>query len=771
MWRSSRTSGAPPPDLPGSRLVTLAVAVVVAALLGNLLPPGPRFGFPLTLLALLAAWRGLRGTGRRLVWWGACGVLVGLAACAFAPRGLAGPAGRPVPVRFVVSVRDGWISGTRGWGTRVRVLGLERAGRREAHPRELELFVTAPVGLAQLPSPGTWWNGSGELISDPRLPLKAGYLRVKTLLLLRRHPGGSPVDRLRQAGVRVLQQSAGVDPTRLHAAGLAAALVLQRREGLQAGEVANMRRSGLVHLLSVSGLHVGLVAVLVWGALNLVGVSPSTRRWLVIAALVAFSLLAGGNAPVRRAASAGIAYLLARQLGRPLEPLPTVWAIVAGLVALEPAVVLQPGFELSAFVTLALVRWMTPFASFLHVLPQRIGQALAVALVAQAASNPLVGGYFAVVPPLGVVANLLAAPLELLLVGASLLALAVAPLSSSLGGLVLLAVAGGQWLLDRASTVGGLLSWPFPPVPVALVVLLAALGLAALTRARVALPAALLLVFGALAWMVLPGLPAPWSHRVRVLGVREGMALLVESGSTTVLVDAGRSPVDAWHELARARVRSLDALVVTHPDADHTGGAAMLVERLRVGRLCYPCALGERAEIVALRRAARLAGVEEVPLAEGQRLRLGTIDCDVLWPPPVMEGIDNDASLVARFHVGGARMLIVGDLEAAGESSLLAGGESLSAEVLQLPHHGSRTSSTPAFLAAVRPVIALAATGTHPRFAYPDPSVVQRVCALPAVMVRQGQGVASVGWGDTGPLTVGGARPVWVSRQRGADRE
>ena len=118
--------------------------------------------------------------------------------------------------------------------------------------------------------------------------------------------------------------------------------------------------------------------------------------------------------------------------------------------------------------------------------------------------------------------------------------------------------------------------------------------------------------------------------------------------------------------------------------------------------------------------------------------------------------------------VGGARILFAGDLEAAGETSVLAGGESLRAEVLQLPHHGSRTSSTPAFLAAVRPVIALAATGTHPRFAYPDPSVVQRVRALPAVTVGQGDGVASVGWGDTGPLAVGGAEAGVGLHGRGA---
>jgi competence protein ComEC len=162
-----------------------------------------------------------------------------------------------------------------------------------------------------------------------------------------------------------------------------------------------------------------------------------------------------------------------------------------------------------------------------------------------------------------------------------------------------------------------------------------------------------------------------------------------------------------------------------------------------------------------------LAGVEEIALEEGQRLRFATIDCEVLWPPPVMEGADNDASLVARFAVGGARVLIAGDLEASGERSVLARGASPRAEVLQLPHHGSRTSSTQPFLAAVGPVIALAATGTRPRFAYPDPLVVRRVRALPAVLVRQGEGEGSVAWDDAGRIAVGGARNVWVSRQRG----
>ncbi len=750
----------------GSRLIALSASAVVAIVAGNLAPPGRSWSLPLAALALLSAWRGLAVSKPRLAWWAACGALVGLAACALAPRAPAGYRARPVPVRFTVTVRDGWIAGFRGLGTRVRIGRLEAAGEALRAPRETDLYVTSQVGLAALPRPGTRWEGSGELVFDPDLPLKAGYLRVKSLIVLRPVPGGSPVDRLREAAFRSLRASAGVDPVRLRASALAAALVLERREALLEGEVASMRRSGLVHLLSVSGLHVGLVGVLAWGALALAGVRPAPRRWLTAAVLVGFALLAGGNAPVRRAATAAVAYLAARQFGRPLEPLSAVWGIVAGLSLMEPAVLVQPGFELSAFVTLALVRWITPVAAWLRVLPQRAAQTLAVALVAQGASAPLVGGYFAVVPPLGVVANLLAAPLELVLVAASLLALIAAPVWPFLGALALDVLAVGQRLLGHASSLGGLASWPFAPPGAVAAAVAVALGLVALTRVRGSKAAALLLVAATVAWMVVPVPRIGPAHEVRALGVREGMALLLRSGRDALLVDTGRAPLDAWRELARERVSRLDAVVVTHPDSDHTGGAAMILERLRVDRFCYPLALAGSAELVSLRRLARSRGIEEVPLVAGQRLAVGGVLCDLVWPPPAVSGIDNDASLAARLVVGGVRVLIAGDLEGGGEAAILARNVPVRAEILQLSHHGSRTSSSLPFLVAVRPVIALAATGARPRFGYPHPVVVRRARGIPAVVVVQSGGSVAVGWDDAGPLTVGTSAPVRVARSR-----
>ncbi|MFI5166605.1 MAG: DNA internalization-related competence protein ComEC/Rec2 [Thermoanaerobaculales bacterium] len=749
----------------GSRLVTAAASAVTAVVVGNFMPPAPGWWWPLLGLGLIAAWCGLHvPTGRR-GWWAACGVMLGLAACARAPRAPAGAVSDPLPIRFEVVARDGWSRGVRGWRTRATPVRLEWAGRWLPLPNEIEMDVTSEVGEALLPSPGTGWRGAGELVFDGERPLQVPYLRVKTLLLLSPTPRHSFVDAVREGGVRALRRAAGVDPGRLRAAGLAAAVVLGRRENLQENEVIGLRRSGLAHLLAVAGLHVAAFGVLVWGVLRLAGVRLVTRRWVLAGALVGFALLAGGNLPVRRAAVAAVAYLIARQIGRPLLPVPTVWAVVGGLAILDPATVLQPAFQLTATVTLALVRWTGVVANWTR-LPLRLAQTVAVALVAQVASAPIIGHHFANVPPLGLVANLAAAPLALLLVGGSMLALLASTCSAWLGGLFLVVVAESQRLLDMAATVGGLVSLPFPPLPTVLALAFAVGAGVALTRSRWASGAALLLAVASGAWIAWPAAAAHRVNELRFLGVREGMALLVRSGAAAILVDTGRSGSEAWRELARERVHRLDALVLTHPDADHIGGAATLLDRMPVVRLAFPRALGDSGQIVTLRRIARRRGIEEVPLERGQRAALGGIACDVFWPPSVMGGVDNDASLVARLTLGAVRLLVTGDLEARGEAALLGSGALLRAEVLQLPHHGSRTSSTAGFLSAVKPLVALAVTGTRPRFAYPDAVVVHRVMAVPAVVVAQAAGAVWVAWAGSGPIVVGCEPPVFVPLRR-----
>ncbi len=758
MPRSSPSSAA---ERPGGALVLLAAASLAAAGLGNLAPPERGLGVPLLVLGALAAACAVRRHPGGRAWWAACGFLLGSAACALAPRCPAGTR-QGLPVRFVVRVRDAWMASPTGWRTRVKAIALEGATGSIRHPAELAFSLGGGAALADLPPPGSLVSGAGELAGRPGLPLARPVLRAKSVLLLRELPGRLNVDRLREAGVRELEGAAGVDPGRIHAAGLAAALCLGRVEGLLGGEMDSLRRSGLVHIIAVSGMNVGMVAAMAWAVMALLRVPPWWRRWALVPVVIAFAAMAGGDAPVRRAAWAAVAYLLARQLGRPLEPVPTVWAVVALLVLVEPAALLSASFQLSAGITLALVRWVEPLAQALRRLPRRLAQEGAVVLVAQAASMPLVGAWFGAVSPLGLLANVIASPLSFVLMAVSLAALLAAPLSPAAGGLALGVLSLMQRAMDAVAGAAAVAVWSFPPLPAVLIAAFAALAVLALTFGRSAAPAAAASVALTLVWIVWPPANLAGSE-VRMLPVRQGMALLVRSRGAAVLVDAGQAPGDAARELARVRVHRLDAIVLTHPDDDHIGGAALVLQRLHVGALFFAAPVAERPEIVALRRLARRCGATDRALLPGDRLTIGPMSWSILWPPPHLEGSSNDASLVLASEFGGVRVLVTGDLETPGEASLLAAGGRLGADVLQLAHHGSRTSSTHAFLDAVRPVVGLAPTGTEPRYAYPHPEVARRVRALPAVLV--GQDVGAVAWADGGTVQVACSSPVSVHRR------
>ncbi|HEX2485074.1 MAG TPA: MBL fold metallo-hydrolase, partial [Myxococcota bacterium] len=186
---------------------------------------------------------------------------------------------------------------------------------------------------------------------------------------------------------------------------------------------------------------------------------------------------------------------------------------------------------------------------------------------------------------------------------------------------------------------------------------------------------------------------------------------------------------------------------------DHRGGAPGVLETLPVDRLWLaPGALADPAYGALLDVARRRRVRVETPARGAAPLVLGDLRVEVLWPPRELPGGDNDRSLVLRVGVaGGARVLLPGDVEHAGEAGLLASPERLEAEVLKLSHHGSRTSSSDAFLRAVGARVALASAPCLGRFAMPHPDVAARVAAAGA----------SLWWtGRDGAVAVGLAQPL-----------
>jgi competence protein ComEC len=245
------------------------------------------------------------------------------------------------------------------------------------------------------------------------------------------------------------------------------------------------------------------------------------------------------------------------------------------------------------------------------------------------------------------------------------------------------------------------------------------------------------------------------------LDVGQGDALLVQGRRGAVLVDAGPATpggVDLGRRvvvpaLAALGVRRLDLLVLTHADLDHRGGAPSLLERVPVAALWLPYGARSDPAFADLLEAAAARGVEVSERgAQAPPLRAGDLRVEPLWPPAAAgHGSRNQRSLVVRITAGAHRVLLPGDLEAESETALLASGADLRADVLALPHHGSRTSSTQPFLAAVAPVLALVSAPCHGRFGMPHPEVLARARAASA----------SLWWtGRDGALVVGLAEPL-----------
>jgi competence protein ComEC len=231
----------------------------------------------------------------------------------------------------------------------------------------------------------------------------------------------------------------------------------------------------------------------------------------------------------------------------------------------------------------------------------------------------------------------------------------------------------------------------------------------------------------------------PWHHEAGVdfLDVGHGDCAFVRTpGGTTLLIDTGdRSEhvdfgarVAAPFLLAQG-LTTLDYLVLTHADRDHMGGARHLLETLRVRQVVLgPVPSGRELEEEVLRLCAR-QGVSVRRVAKGDLLPLAGAACAVLHPPASgaqLEGINND-SLVLRLSFPGCDVLFTGDIEAPAESMLLR--LPVAAAILKVPHHGSATSSTEAFLDAVRPSMAICSTAQRPGREATGPGILDRYLA------------------------------------------
>ncbi|MBP3729447.1 MAG: DNA internalization-related competence protein ComEC/Rec2, partial [Lachnospiraceae bacterium] len=590
-------------------------------------------------------------------------------------------------------------------------------------------------------------------------------------------------------------------------AGILSAMLLGERSRVDRESEALYELAGISHLLSVSGLHVSFWATLIGRFCGLLltlfplgrGRRLLARRGysllraaLAAAGVVFYMMLCGTKTPVQRAGLMAVIYQLSQGFGLSFD-LPSALG-AAALAALIPApeALFQSSFQLS-FGCVFLLGCLLPLLSKKLLLESRGGRAVLVPLLLQMGMLPVTLWHFFTFHPYSLPANLLAVPLAgLILAGgfvSALLAFLFPAASRAISGgvrlllelirqscllwqslpehsLVMGRPSGPQILCYIGLALGGI-AWTIhirkkEVESFALQLKLA--GQRAVARAlREVRSTALLLLLWLLGAASLFLIPPAESLQIASLyvGQGDGQVISLPNGRHYLLDGGGGSDTIGERVLLpylRSRgIRHLSGVLVSHPDSDHINGLEALLEApgLSVGLLAMPEVFRESEQAESLREAARRAGVPLRYLKAGDVWKEGDVRFRVLYPGGSTQVDENESSLVLRLEYGDFSALFPGDLGELGEEMLLkAYGEELeSVTLLKVGHHGSRFSSSEAFLERLQPRLALISCGRDNRYGHPAEETLHRLEQQEARILRTDEwGAVEISVGKEGDI-------------------
>jgi competence protein ComEC len=514
-------------------------------------------------------------------------------------------------------------------------------------------------------------------------------------------------------------------------AGVLIALVVGDQRAIRTEDWAIFNRTGVSHLMSISGLHVTMIAslfawVVGWNwrwSTRLLLACPARKAAAVAGVSAAFfyCALAGFGIPAQRTLIMLIVAAIALWLDRTQSASRVLALALLVVLVIDPWAVIAPGFWLS-FVAVGIIfyttmhaidgRWLAAWA--------RSQWAITIGLV------PLTIALFQQVSLVSPFANAIAIPIVSLVVTPLALAAAIIPLdvvAYSAHWVMALLMPALEWMSKLPAAIWqqhAPAPWAFALALVGVVWLLAPRGI----PARVlALPLFVPMLF------VVPAGPPLGTARIDVLDVGQGTAIVVRTARHVLIYDAGPAysvEADAGNRVIVPYLRGegigyVDRMMISHLDNDHSGGAVSVASWLPVGMLM--------SSLPATHPVQKYPPYR-VPCQAGQRWRWDGVDFYVLHPGAddyVRTLKTNAMSCVLRVEAGGRSMLLTGDIEAREESTLARVDPSaLRASALLVPHHGSRTSSTVEFIEAVAPRLAVFSTGYRNRFGHPRADIEAR---------------------------------------------
>ena len=578
-------------------------------------------------------------------------------------------------------------------------------------------------------------------------------------------------------------------------ASLGAGILLGVRAGMDPAIRDAFAVAGLSHVVAISGWNVAIVVALIAAATHRLRArfGPHVPGVVAVMAVVAYVALVGASPAVVRAALMAVALLFARLGGSPAHAASALMGAVLVMVLVNPGALWDVGFQLSALATGGLILLAAPLEARLGRWPAWIRTPVALTVAAQAATLPVLLATFEQVSLVAPLANVIVVPLiPAVMAGAAaasviggLAAAVPAPLASDAGTWL---AGGAAWLPLRGLIATGTAAaaLPLAAIPLAGAPWFTATwypGLALVVHrlngrpepgppdlvplepadgsSRHALPEVAAFA-PALAWAARPRRVAlgvvlavvlatamsgsDGRLHLTVLDIGQGDAILIEApGGATALVDAGPDPDLTLRRLGQSlpfHRRRIDVVVLTHPHQDHLGGLGEVLRRHDVALFVDGGRLIETDPHRALMAAAeREPGARVVAATAGQRIRVGEVTLEILFPDaldvdgPLPEGDVNNGSIVLLVRYGTFEALLTGDAEAPVEALLEGRGELGPVEVLKVAHHGSDSGTTPAFVAATRPRVAIISAGADNSYGHPHRSTLDALAQVSGLRI------------------------------------
>ena len=606
------------------------------------------------------------------------------------------------------------------------------------------------------------------------------WVRGDRLMVVSPAPAGQPPSLLADYRHRLRQRIAAVSHGETEA--VMAALLVGDCSALTTELREVFNRCGIGHLLAISGLHIGLIAGFVYAsalwALNRSravlsrGAGRQGAALLTVAFVIFYGLLSGLRPSTQRAVVMVAGALTGVVLRRDTDTVNFLALAALTLMIWHPPVLFSMGFQLSFSAVLCIVLGLAGCGAAQDETRrasqpgwrQRVRLFIKVSVYATVGTLPLVMYYFGRVSLIGLAANCVAIPfVGIAVLPVGMLALLLAPLSTALTESLLRLVAR---LLDVGLALAHhaadwqFAAWDtFQPTPIEI-------GIAAILIAAWLMhrrhPQLKLLIAAAVLALVIDG---GWWYRHRfahndlritVLDVGQGSATLIEfPGGQTLLVDGGGFPDNALFDvgeriiaplLRRRKILTVDYLILSHPSSDHMNGLHYIVSHFRPHLLLWSGIPAETASGRAFfdliqRKAVRTI----IPESETFDMEIGGVRLAVVSPAGLPRGRrsifspadTNNTSLVLRLSFGNRSVLLPGDIETAAEQELVQRlGTTLQSTVLLAPHHGSRTSSSAGFIAAVRPQAVIISCGVQNAYGFPHPRVLTRYRAAGCALFR-----------------------------------